>query len=135
MSGEKWGKVERGLMQVNDRNHPRKKAHVQYTKSLPFSTANDLNTFSKPTPSRHRVDTLLDSLPKQETLKSLNVTCCKRGGWVRDFVSDLIFFRCFYIILPTVHRTRTNYKSIPHPARAPRALLLLYVFLKKQKQQ
>jgi len=73
-SGEKWGKVERGLMQVYDRPHPRKKAYVQYTKSLPFSTANDLNTFSKRTPSRHRIDTLLERLPIDKTLKSLNVT-------------------------------------------------------------
>lgn len=75
MMWEIVGESGRGLMQVYDRNPPRKKAYVQYTKSLPFSTGNDPNTFSKPTPKRHRVDILLVWLPKQETLKSLNVTC------------------------------------------------------------
>lgn len=62
-------------MQVYDRNPPQKKAYVQYTQTSTFSTGNDPNTFSKPTPKRHRVDILLVRLPEQETLKSLNVTC------------------------------------------------------------
>lgn len=62
-------------MQVYDRKPPRKKEHIQYTQTSTFSTGNDPNTFSKPTPKRHRVDILLGWLPEQETLKSLNVTC------------------------------------------------------------
>lgn len=92
---------------------PHEKTHIQYTQTSTFSTGNDPNTLSKPTPKRHRVDILLGWLPKQETLKSLNVTCWKRRGWVRDFVSESGRRRRSCIILPVLHRTRTNYKSIP----------------------
>lgn len=75
MMWEIVGESGRGLMQVYDRKPPRKKEHIQYTQTSTFSTGNDPNTFSKPTPNRHRVDILLERPPKQETLKSLNVTC------------------------------------------------------------